>query len=89
MFADHSVRFIRVVRDIDFGGVTRLGAGAVRIVSADDFATNAWDANGPCGTALFVPVDVTRPDAGRIALDPDDYEVLPVPLDPDVAIQAF
>jgi len=70
---------VRITRDICFGGVIRLGEGAVRVVADDDFATNAWDANGnPVGKALFVPVNVTDPNAGFVALDPDDYVVLPV-----------
>lgn len=70
---------VRITRDICFGGVVRLHAGAARVVGEDDFATNAWDADGnPIGKALFVPVNVTLPDAGFVALDPDDYVVLPV-----------
>ena len=72
---------VRITRDICFGGVVRLGADAVRVVGDDDFATNAWDANGnPVGKALFVPVNVTNPDAGFVALDDGDYEVLPDPI---------
>ena len=70
---------VRITRDICFGGVVRLHAGAARVVGEDDFATNAWDANGnPIGKALFVPVNVTLPDAGYVALEAGDYEVLPV-----------
>lgn len=70
---------VRITRDICFGGVVRLGAGAVRVVGDDDFVTNAWDADGnPVGKALFVPVNVTLPTAGHIALEAGDYEVLPV-----------
>ena len=79
MFADRDTRFIRIVRDVDFGGVTRLGAGAVRLVTRYDLV----------GAALFVPCNVTDPAAGVIALDPGDYEALEAPVPFDVAIQAF
>ena len=70
---------VRITRDICFGGVVRIGEGAVRVVADNDFATNAWDADGnPVGKALFVPVNVTLPDAGYVALEAGDYEVLPV-----------
>ena len=69
---------VRITRDINFGGVTRLGEGAVRVVTDDDFATAAWGPDGATRTALFVPVNVTDPGAGFVALDPDDYVVLPV-----------
>ena len=69
---------VRITRDINFGGVTRLGEGAVRVVTDDDFATNAWGPDGATRTALFVPVNVTDPGAGFVALDPEDYVVLPV-----------
>ena len=70
---------IRIVRDVDFGGVTRIGEGALRVVTDTDVTTNAWDANGnPVGRALFVPCNLADPDAGFVALDPDDYVVLPV-----------
>ena len=72
---------VRITRDICFGGVVRIGEGAVRVVTDDDFATNVWDANGnPVSKALFVPVNVTDPDAGYVALDPDDYVVLSAPI---------
>ena len=69
---------VRITRDICFGGVTRIGEGAVRVVTDDDFATHAWGPDGATHTALFVPCNVTDPDAGYVALGPDDYEVLPV-----------
>ena len=69
---------IRIVRDVDFGGVVRIGEGALRVVTDADVATNRWGADGACGTALFVPCDLADPDAGVVALDPDDYVVLPV-----------
>ena len=70
---------VRITRDICFGGVTRIGEGALRVVTDADVATNAWDGDGnPVGKALFVPCNVTDPDAGFVALDPDDYVVLPV-----------
>ena len=69
---------IRIVRDVDFGGVTRIGEGALRVVTDADVATNAWGPDGARGTALFVPCNLADPDAGVVALDPDDYEVLPV-----------
>ena len=43
-----------------------------------DVATNAWGPDGATRTALFVPCDLADPDAGVVALDPGDYEVLPV-----------
>ena len=46
-------------------------------VSAD-IATNAWGPDGARGKALFVPCNLADPDAGVVALDPDDYVVLPV-----------
>ena len=70
---------IRIVRDVDFGGVVRIPAGAVRLVTADDLV----------GAALFVPCDLANDAAGVIALDPDDYEALEAPVPFDVAIQAF
>ena len=69
---------VRITRDICFGGVVRIGEGAVRVVTGDDFATNFWGPDAPLGKALFVPCDVTDPDAGVVALGPDDYVVLPV-----------
>ena len=69
---------VRITRDICFGGVVRIGEGAVRVVTDDDFATNAWGPDGDIRTALFVPCNVTDPNAGFVALDPDDYVVLPV-----------
>jgi len=70
---------VRITRDICFGGIVRLGEGAVRVVADDDFATNTWDANGnPVSKALFVPVNVTDTTAGYVALEAGDYEVLPV-----------
>ena len=69
---------IRIVRDVDFGGVVRIGEGALRVVTDDDVAANRWGADGACGAALFVPCDLADPDAGVVALDPDDYVVLPV-----------
>ena len=89
MFTDRYARFIRVVRDVYFCRVARIDAGAVRLVTADDLVTNRWGADGACGTALYVPVDLANPDAGLIALDPDDYEALEAPVPFDVAIQAF
>tara|TARA_B100000676_G_scaffold297868_1_gene340060 strand:+ start:143 stop:457 length:315 start_codon:yes stop_codon:yes gene_type:complete len=79
MFADRDTRFIRVLRDVDFGGVVRIRAGAVRLVTTDDLV----------GAALFVPCDLANDAAGVIALDPDDYEALEAPVPFDVAIQAF
>ena len=79
MFADRDARFVRVLRDVDFGGVVRIPAGAVRLVTADDLV----------GAALFVPCDLANDAAGVIALDPDDYEALEAPVPFDVAIQAF
>ena len=80
MFADRDTRFIRVLRDVDFGGVVRIRAGAVRLVTRYDLV----------GAALFVPCDLANPDAGVIALDPDDYVVLDLPVqDLDADIQAF
>ena len=78
MFADRDTRFIRVVRDVDFGGVVRIRAGAVRLVTRYDYV----------GDALFVPCDLTNDAAGVIALEPDDYEALEA-RSFDVAIQAF
>ena len=73
-------RYIRVVCDVDFGGVVRIPAGAVRLVTADDYV----------GAALFVPCDLANAAAGVIALDPDDYVVLDLPVqDLDADIQAF
>ena len=69
---------VRVTRDVCFGGVVRIGEGALRVVADDDFATNAWGPDGATRTALFVPCNVTDPDAGYVALGPDDYVVLPV-----------
>ncbi len=69
---------VRVTRDVCFGGVVRIGEGALRVVADDDFATAAWGPDGATRTALFVPCDLTDPDAGVVALDPDDYVVLPV-----------
>ena len=69
---------IRITRDVDFGGVTRIGEGALRVVTDADVATNAWGADGARGKALFVPCNLTDPAAGVVALDPDDYVVLPV-----------
>ena len=69
---------ITIVRDVDFGGVTRIREGALRVVTDDDVAANRWGPDGACGTALFVPCDLADPDAGVVALDPDDYVVLPV-----------
>ena len=66
---------IRIVRDVDFGGVTRIGEGALRVVTDADVATNAWGPNGATRTALFVPCDLADPDAGVVALDPDDYVI--------------
>ena len=79
MFADRDTRFIRVLRDVDFGGVVRIRAGAVRLVTTDDLV----------GAALFVPCDLANDAAGVVALDPDDYEALEAPVPFDVAIQAF
>ena len=79
MFADRDTRFVRVVRDVEFGGVVRIHAGAVRLVTTDDLV----------GAALFVPCDLANDAAGVIALDPDDYEALEAPVPFDVAIQAF
>ncbi len=73
-------RYIRIVCDVDFGGIVRIPTGAVRFVTADDYV----------GDALFVPCDLANPDAGVIALDPDDYVVLDLPVqDLDADIQAF
>ena len=71
---------VRITRDICFGGVIRIGEGAVRVVTDDDFATHAWGPGGATRTALFVPCNVTDPDAGVVALGPDDYVVLPAPI---------
>ena len=71
---------IRITRDICFGGVTRIGEGALRVVTDADVATNAWGPNGARGKALFVPCYLADPDAGVVALDPDDYVVLPAPI---------
>ena len=79
MFADIGTRFIRVLHDVDFGGVVRIHAGAVRLVTADDLV----------GAALFVPCGLANDAAGVVALDPDDYEALEAPVPFDVAIQAF
>ena len=79
MFADRDTRFVRVVRDVDFGGVVRIRAGAVRLVTTDDLV----------GAALFVPCDLANDAAGVIALDPDDYEALEAPVPFDVAVRAF
>ena len=65
---------IRITRDVVVDGVVRLGAGAVRVVTEDDF-----DVNDPSSSAkLFVPINVTVPGAGYVALTEGDYEVLPV-----------
>ena len=69
---------IRVVCDLDFGGVVRIGEGALRVVTDADVATNALGPDGARGKALFVPCNLADPDAGVVALDPDDYVVLPV-----------
>ena len=69
---------IRITRDVDFGGVVRIGEGALRVVTDADVATNAWGPDGARGKALFVPCNLADPDAGVVALDPDDYVVLPV-----------
>ena len=69
---------ISITRDVSFGGVIRIGEGALRVVTDADVATNAWGPGGARGTALFVPCDLADPDAGVVALDPDDYVVLPV-----------
>ena len=79
MFADRDTRFIRVLRDVDFGGVVRIRAGAVRLVTRYDLV----------GAALFVPCDLANDAAGVIALDPDDYEALEAPVPCDVAVEAF
>ena len=71
---------IRIVRDVDFGGVTRIGEGALRVVTDADVATNAWGPDGARGKALFVPCNLADPDAGVVALDPDDYVVLSAPI---------
>ena len=70
---------IRVTRDIVFGGVVRLHAGAVRVVSEDDFVTNTWvRAADPHHetTALFVPVNVTDPGAGHVALEAGEWTLI-------------
>lgn len=68
---------IRITRDVVVDGVVRLGAGAARVVTDDDLGMGL----GPQGRlqqAYHVPIDVTRPDAGYVALLADDYVVLPV-----------
>lgn len=66
---------VRITRDVSFGGRVLIGEGAVRVVTDADVATNAWDANGnPVGKALWVTTD----DGGHVALEADDYVVLPV-----------
>tara|TARA_B100000214_G_scaffold372675_1_gene351374 strand:+ start:358 stop:600 length:243 start_codon:yes stop_codon:yes gene_type:complete len=67
---------IRVTRDIVFGGVVRLGEGAVRVVADDDFVTNGWGPDGATRTALFVPVNVTDPSAGHVALEAGDWTLI-------------
>ena len=65
---------VEIIRDVFVGDNLILGKGALRIVSEDDF-----DVNDPSSTAkLFVPIDLTRPDAGCVALEVGDYMPLPV-----------
>ena len=75
---NRQMAIISIIRDVSFGGVVRIGEGALRVVTDDDFATNAWGPDGARGKALFVPCNLADPDAGVVALDPDDYVVLPV-----------
>ncbi len=65
---------IQITRDIFVNDNLILGEGAIRIVTEDDF-----DVNDPSSSAkLFVPINVTVPGAGYVALIEGDYEVLPV-----------
>ena len=77
---NRQMAIISIIRDVSFGGVVRIGEGALRVVTDADVATNAWGPNGARGKALFVPCDLADPDAGVVALDPGDYVVLPAPI---------
>ena len=68
---------VRITRDIVIDGVVRLAAGAARVVGEDDFGMG-FNADGHLCRALHIPVNVTLPDAGYVALLPGDYVVLPV-----------
>jgi hypothetical protein len=66
---------IQVVRDIlDFRDATvvAIPAGAARVVTADDVAVNAWDADGIAGRAIWVATD----DGAMVALGAGDFEVV-------------
>jgi len=70
---------VRITRDVVVDGVVRLGVGATRVVTDDDLGMG-FGPQDRLQQAYHVPIDVTRPDAGYVALLADDYVVLPDPI---------
>ena len=68
---------VQITRDIIVNDVVILGEGALRIVTDEDIGMG-FGSNDRLQKAYHVPIDLTRPDAGYVALGPDDYVVLPV-----------
>lgn len=68
---------IQVTRDIIVNDVVVLGEGALRIVTDDDIGMG-FGPHDRLQKAYHVPIDLTRPDAGYVALVEGDYKVLPV-----------
>jgi hypothetical protein len=74
------VQAIRVIRDVvGREGYVVIHAGDVVVVDEADIVVNAWDANGPCGRAAWVDVIDGALDY-RVAVDVDDFVVLPSPI---------